>query len=312
MSSRNSVIHSRVARWRHRSGVRFLALLAVSLTIAVSFDVGAAAPSQAGSICRDGSWTASEGSGTCSHHGGVAHKGVPKPAGATVIGSASGVGTSAGTSTSTPDPLESAGSGAAPGDPAAADLGSGGREAALAVLDSLVTRPAVASGYARSKFRHWITQPDGCSTREAVLIRDAVSVNAKGCRVVSGEWLSPYDGITSVSASRLDIDHMVPLKEAWLSGAAGWSAARRQAFANDLGWPGSLLAVSASSNRSKGDKDPARWMPPNANYWCTYLFDWIDVKYRWSLSVDPAEKSTITRDLASCPDDGFSLAPRIP
>ena len=306
MSSTRTVSNARTAR--------LLPLLTLSITLVLGICVGMASPSFAGSICRDGTWTASEGSGTCSHHGGVAHKGVSKPAGATVIGSgsssSSSTGTSSGTSASTPDPLESAGSAATPADPAASDLGSGGREATLAALASLVTRPAAASGYARSKFRHWITQPDGCSTREVVLIRDAVSVNSKGCRVVSGEWLSPYDNTSWTLARRLDIDHMVPLKEAWVSGASTWSSARRQAFANDLGWPRSLLAVSASSNRSKGDKDPARWMPTNTAYWCTYLFDWIDVKYRWSLSVDSAEKSTIARDLGNCPDDGFSLAPR--
>ena len=288
-----------------------LVQFAVTLTVVLIGTTCSATLSFAGSICRDGTWTASEGSGTCSHHGGVAHKGVPKPAGATVIGSGSpsGANTNSGSSTSTPDPLESAGSSASQSDPAAPNLGSGGRDAALAVLSALPVRAANTSGYARSKFRHWITQPDGCSTRETVLIRDASRVEARGCRVVSGQWFSPYDATTSTSASRLDIDHMVPLKEAWVSGAAGWSAARRQSFANDLGWPGSLIAVSASSNRSKGDKDPARWMPANKAYWCTYLFDWIDVKYRWELSVDPAEKAAITEDLAGCPEDGFALAP---
>ncbi|MGI9135671.1 MAG: GmrSD restriction endonuclease domain-containing protein [Candidatus Nanopelagicales bacterium] len=286
---------------------------AILATLGLLASVLLAGPAYAGSICRDGTWTASEGRGTCSHHGGVAQKGVPRPDGATVIGSGStGVSSSAGTSTSTPDPLES-GSGAAQGnDPAAADLSSGGRDAAIAVLSVLAVRPANVAGYARSKFRHWITQPDGCSTREAVLIRDATTVSNSGCRIISGSWFSPYDATTWTAASRLDIDHMVPLKEAWLSGASSWSADRRKSFANDMGWKGSLIAVSASSNRSKGDKDPARWMPPNTSYWCTYLFDWVDVKYRWSLSVDAIEKQAITKDLASCPDDGFTLAPLAP
>lgn len=306
-------------RARRHVTVRLLVWVTFSITVLATFSVGTASPSFAGSICRDGTWTASEGRGTCSHHGGVAQKGVPKPAGATVIGSGSSssssssdTSTTPGTSTSTPDPLESASSATTPTDPAASTLGSGGREAALAVLASLPVRPATASGYARSKFKHWITAPNGCSTREVVLIRGASIVNAKGCRVVSGEWFSPYDATTWQVASRLDIDHMVPLKEAWVSGAAAWSPARRQAFANDLGWTGSLIAVSASSNRSKGDRDPARWMPPNTGYWCTYLFDWIDVKYRWSLSVDSTEKQAITKDLSACPDDGFALAPVAP
>ncbi len=311
MNSRSNGCRARTEGDRGRGRWRVLAPLPFLITLLLAVAIGGASPSFAGSICRDGTWTASEGSGTCSHHGGVAQKGVAKPAGSTVIGSgsASGISSTSGTSTSTPDPLESSGSGSQAIDPASKSLGSGGRDAALAVLAALPTRPSTAPGYARSKFRHWITQPDGCSTREAVLIRDAITVNAKGCRVVSGTWLSPYDNTTWTSASRLDIDHMVPLKEAWVSGASTWTAARRQAFANDLGWPGSLLAVSASSNRSKGDKDPARWMPPNTGYWCTYLFDWVDVKYRWSLAVDSAERSAITDDLASCPDDGFTLAP---
>ena len=319
MSSGIQVDRTRTERTRRHVSVRLLVWVTFSITVLATFSVGTASPSFAGSICRDGTWTASEGRGTCSYHGGVAQKGVPKPAGATVIGSGSSSGSSSsdtsttpGTSTSTPDSLESASSATTPTDPAASTLGSGGREAALAVLASLPVRPATASGYARSKFKHWITAPNGCSTREVVLIRDASIVNAKGCRVVSGEWFSPYDATTWQLASRLDIDHMVPLKEAWVSGASTWSPTRRQAFANDLGWTGSLIAVSASSNRSKGDRYPARWMPPNTGYWCTYLFDWIDVKYRWSLSVDSTEKQAITRDLSACPDDGFALAPVAP
>ena len=319
MSSGIQADRTRTESARRHVTVRLLVWVTFSITVLATFSVGTASPSFAGSICRDGTWTASEGRGTCSYHGGVAQKGVPKPAGATVIGSGSNSssGSSAGSatadnSTSTPDSLESASSATTPTDPAASTLGSGGREAALAVLASLPVRPATAAGYARSKFRHWITAPNGCSTREVVLIRDASAVNAKGCRVVSGEWFSPYDATTWQVASRLDIDHMVPLKEAWVSGAAAWSPARRQAFANDLGWTGSLIAVSASSNRSKGDRDPARWMPPNTGYWCTYLFDWIDVKYRWSLSVDSTEKQAITKDLSACPDDGFALAPVAP
>lgn len=310
MSSRTKTDRTREAGIHARASYRTLGSLSILASIIVTIALSTATPAQAGSICRDGTWTASEGRGTCSHHGGVAQKGVPQPAGATVIGAgSSSVSTSAGTSTSTPDPLENSAPGTTSADPAASGLGSGGRDAALAVLASLPTRPASASGYSRSKFRHWITQPDGCSTREAVLVRDAVSADIRGCRVLSGQWFSPYDGTTSTMSSRLDIDHMVPLKEAWVSGASGWSPARRQAFANDLGWKGSLIAVSASSNRSKGDKDPARWMPSNRSYWCTYLFDWIDVKYRWSLTVDPVERQAITTDLASCPDDGFTLAP---
>ncbi len=104
-----------------------------------------------------------------------------------------------------------------------------------------------------------------------------------------------------------DIDHMVPLKEAWVSGADLWTPERRQAFANDLGYGDSLIAVSASSNRSKSDKDPARWMPPNFAVHCTYVAAWVAVKYRWNLAMDDAERQKVDSVLASCQSTGVPL-----
>ncbi len=98
----------------------------------------------------------------------------------------------------------------------------------------------------------------------------------------------------------LDIDHMVPLKEAHRSGAHAWTAERREAYANDLGHPQALIAVKSGANRSKGDKDPANWMPPNRSYWCQYLGDWIAIKTRWELSVDQAEADALKKGLAVC------------
>jgi hypothetical protein len=100
----------------------------------------------------------------------------------------------------------------------------------------------------------------------------------------------------------LDIDHMVPLAESWDSGASTWSASERQAYANELGDARSLIAVFASSNRSKGDQDPAEWMPPAQDYRCTYATTWVAVKTRWGLSVDPAESEALEGILAGCPD----------
>jgi hypothetical protein len=108
----------------------------------------------------------------------------------------------------------------------------------------------------------------------------------KTCTILSGKWVSAYDNKNVTKASTLDIDHMVPLKEAWESGAASWTDAERESFANDLGFAGSLIAVSASTNRSKGDKDPANWLPSNKALTCPYAISWIQVKYRWSLTAD--------------------------
>lgn len=102
-----------------------------------------------------------------------------------------------------------------------------------------------------------------------------------------------YDGLTFTDPSDLDIDHVVALAEAWDSGAYAWDSARRRAFANDLGVSWSLIAVSASSNRSKSDKDPAEWLPTSASVRCQYLGDWVAVKARWGLAVDDAERSAL-------------------
>ncbi|MFF3787945.1 HNH endonuclease family protein [Streptomyces sp. NPDC001933] len=125
-------------------------------------------------------------------------------------------------------------------------------------------------GYSRAKFPHWITQYGTCDTREVTLQRDGQDVvQDDQCRAESGTWYSAYDGLTIDSASRIDIDHIVPLKEAWRSGASEWSTPERRAFANDL-IHSQLIAVSYSSNRKKGDKDPGNWKPPLQSYWCTY------------------------------------------
>ncbi|WP_371784433.1 GmrSD restriction endonuclease domain-containing protein [Streptosporangium subroseum] len=126
------------------------------------------------------------------------------------------------------------------------------------------------SSYDRSLFNHWITIGGACNTRETVLKRDGVGVVAgSNCAPTSGSWYSPYDGATWTAASDVDIDHMVPLAEAWRSGAYGWTSAQRQTYANDLGGP-ELWAVTDNVNQSKGDQDPTTWQPSVASFRCTY------------------------------------------
>ena len=98
----------------------------------------------------------------------------------------------------------------------------------------------------------------------------------------------------------LDIDHFVPLSEAWKSGAWRWNASTREAYANDLGYPLSLIAVTASTNRQKSDSDPAEWMPPFSAYRCTYVSTWIAVKWRWRLTADPLELAALRLGLTGC------------
>jgi hypothetical protein len=180
-----------------------------------------------------------------------------------------------------------------------ANADTGDRTTVAALLNSLPERAESAAGYDRDLFRHWIST-DGCTTREWLLIRQAIGGQRSGCVVVGATWYSRYDAQRTNNPSSFDIDHLVPLAEAWGSGASTWTSARREAFANDLGYRPSLIAVTASSNRSKGDRDPAEWMPPAEGYWCKYVRQWVAVKYRWGLAVDPAEKAAIVDDLEGC------------
>ena len=161
------------------------------------------------------------------------------------------------------------------------------------------------TGYSRSYFKHWIdANGNGCNTREEVLIaesRSKAQVDAYGCKVIEGDWFSPYDNVMYTNPSELDIDHMIPLKEAWDSGAWNWTAAQRQAFANDLSDARALIAVTAGQNRSKSDKDPSNWIPPQKSHTCTYLSEWVAIKARWKLSMDQSEFGRIKNLLtASC------------
>ncbi|MGW0933777.1 HNH endonuclease family protein [Streptomyces sp. NPDC002666] len=157
-----------------------------------------------------------------------------------------------------------------------------------------------STGYSRDKFPHWITQSGACNTREVVLKRDGTNVSQdSSCAAVSGSWYSQYDGATWTAASDLDIDHMVPLAEAWRSGASGWTTAQRQSYANDLTRP-QLIAVTDNVNQSKGDQDPATWLPSRTAYKCTYVRAWVHVKHYYDLSVDSAEKSALQSALSGC------------
>lgn len=122
------------------------------------------------------------------------------------------------------------------------------------------------TGYSRNLFPHWITISGTCDTRETVLKRDGTNVVvSSACAATSGSWYSPYDGATWTAASDVDIDHLVPLSNAWKSGAAAWTTAQRQTFANDLTNP-QLLAVTDNVNQSKGDQGPEDWKPSLSEY----------------------------------------------
>ncbi|MFJ9536839.1 HNH endonuclease family protein [Streptomyces sp. NPDC101225] len=171
---------------------------------------------------------------------------------------------------------------------------------ARSYLASLTVAAENRTGYSRSLFPTWDTISGTCNTREWILKRDGTNVvTNSACTATSGSWYSPYDGATWTAASDVDIDHLVPLAEAWDSGAGKWTTAQREAFANDVTRP-QLLAVTDNVNQSKGDRDPADWIPPRSAYVCTYVRAWVQVKHYYKLSVDSAEKTALTNYLSSC------------
>ncbi|WP_329265063.1 DUF1524 domain-containing protein [Streptomyces sp. NBC_01478] len=188
-----------------------------------------------------------------------------------------------------------------------------GDTVALPVRDALAALPVQTenrTGYERTKFRHWTdADHDGCNTRQEVLKTEAVLAPQQGsnCTLTGGQWYSPYDDKYFSDARALDIDHLVPLAEAWDSGASAWTAKEREAYANDLGDARALIAVSAASNRSKSDQDPSTWQPPAPGYRCQYATEWIADKTRWGLTVDPAEHAALTDALTSCADQPVTV-----
>ncbi|MEW5423945.1 HNH endonuclease family protein [Amorphus sp. 3PC139-8] len=172
-------------------------------------------------------------------------------------------------------------------------------------LDRLVVAPPAHDPYDRDDWSVWLKDADGCyDTRAFVLAEESlVAPSFSDCHVATGRWYDPYTAAFVDDPGDLDIDHVVPLAEANRSGAARWSSDKKAAYANSVDEPWALLAVSNSANRSKGDRDPAEWLPPNEEFHCAYARMWTAVKLRWSLSVDPAEKQALERALGTCPQN---------
>lgn len=143
-----------------------------------------------------------------------------------------------------------------------------------------------ASDYVRADFGNWSDSDRDCqNTRQEVLIRDStvkVTLSTDGCRVVTGRWVDPYDGSTTTDPSRVDVDHVLALEEAHSRGAAAWNRAKKREFYNNFG---NLRAVGARSNRAKGSRGPAEWLP--AKDVCPYLKQRLDVAQTWKLDVEP-------------------------
>jgi hypothetical protein len=155
------------------------------------------------------------------------------------------------------------------------------------------------------------TDGNGCNQRDDVLLRDVIPDTATVAEqdscdhdVLAGSWIDPYTGVTltfddlkdPAQAQAIQIDHVVPLAEAWVSGAADWDEEQRREFANDLSV---LLAVDGPTNASKGAGDPAAWRP-RKEYQCAYARRWIRVKHHYDLTVDTSELRALEEMLGYC------------
>ncbi|WP_258308662.1 HNH endonuclease family protein [Streptomyces sp. NWU339] len=203
---------------------------------------------------------------------------------------------------------DSPNSSALPGKPAPSGAPGGLAEGGLLLADAIAKIPdgvEQRDGYERDSFKHWVDEDgDGCPTRAEVLIEEATTKPGQGerCALSGGVWRSYYDEVEVTEAGKLDIDHVVPLAEAWDSGAYAWTPERRQAYANDLGAQRSLVAVTAKTNRSKADRDPAAWLPPAESAYCTYAADWTGTKLRWQLTADDKERAALVKLAEACLD----------
>jgi hypothetical protein len=183
--------------------------------------------------------------------------------------------------------------------PALSGSADGDGNATTQLGQLMVAASSSMRGYSRDRFPHWRGTGKNCDVRDSVLQRDGTNIKLSGCNVVGGNWPSVYDKGNFTNPSDVDIDHVVPLANAWRSGADKWDDTTRGDLANDLTRP-QLIAVSASSNRAKGDQDPSQWKPPNRDYWCKYAENWVTVKHYWRLSVTAAEKTALSDMLSTC------------
>lgn len=191
------------------------------------------------------------------------------------------------------------------GTSATADVG----EARDKLAKLAVKGRAPRTGFERDKFGSpWAdVDRNGCDTRNDVLKRDLREEKFKAgthdCVVVSGVLQDPYSGKTIAfqrgqdTSSQVQIDHLIPLSDAWQKGAQQWTATKRKEFAND---PLNLLAVDGPLNGQKSDSDAATWLPPRRAYRCAYVARQIDVKAKYDLWVTAAEKDAMDRVLDSC------------
>lgn len=174
--------------------------------------------------------------------------------------------------------------------------------------------PLPLEKYDRLKhFGAWKNPESGSclDTRGLVLKRDSsvdVAIDTH-CKIISGNWFDPYTQNHFFRARDVQIDHLVPLKNAYMTGGYSWTPQQRCLYANFLGSKTHLIPVKAAENLKKGDQSPREYIPPAARYVCTYLRNWLEIKYVWSLRFTPTEVSQIQKEIQnySCQESDFDV-----
>jgi hypothetical protein len=169
-------------------------------------------------------------------------------------------------------------------------------------------RPQPQRRYDRGEWPHWAdTDGDGCDARQQALAAASITppqIDPYRCKVLAGDWLSAYDGVSTEDPGDLDVDHLVPLADAHTTGGWRWTPALRREFANDQR---NLWVVSASSNRSKGSDTPDQWRPARREVWCEFAIRWVQIKVTYALSATTSERDALGTMLDTC-----SVLPPVP
>ena len=154
--------------------------------------------------------------------------------------------------------------------------------------DTEKSQKQTVTRYNRDDWGDWIDEDkDGLNTRHEVLARESlIKPLISNNRVISGKWYDKFTGKYFTNARDLDIDHLVPLKNAYESGASNWSKEKKNEYYNYMKNENHLIAVSKGANRSKGDKSPVEWLPPNKEYQCEYVREWYKIKTDWGLTIE--------------------------
>ena len=178
----------------------------------------------------------------------------------------------------------------------------GGTEPTATLVITIAPIPADIPEYDRSHWRHWIDEDGDCQdARQEVLLAESLDrvtfETDRECRVETGRWYGAFDGHDLENIGHVDIDHMVPLKNAHISGAWAWSP---EMYANHLGDDDLLIAVASRANRSKGARGPEEWRLPDETYWCQYASDWTEIKSRWDLTMTEPEADAVAEMLDTC------------